>query len=216
MNKNDELIMCLSKEQLFLNGSPSAIEIERATTCPGIAVMRKRGEVETDTSLLQPIPYAVIIAPFGEEKEARTLVYKRSAAGGETRLQDKYSVGVGGHINAFDIAHYFVDTEEKSPCSACLLREVTEELGVKELKCEAILMDPKPIYDDSEAVSSVHIGLNYTLILSEVPTIEAEDALASVEWIPVASLVPGNEIYDKLEGWSKIVITSIVDSLSAK
>ena len=216
MNKNDELIMCISKEQLFLNGSPSALEIERATTCPGIAVMRKRGEVETDTSLLQPIPYAVIIAPFGEEEEARVLVYKRSSAGGETRLQDKYSVGVGGHINALDITNYFINTEETSPCSACLIREVTEELGVEELKCEAIMVDPKPIYDDSEDVSSVHIGLHYTLILSEVPSIKAEDALTSIEWVPVASLVPGNELYDKLEGWSKIVITSIANSLSTK
>jgi predicted NUDIX family phosphoesterase len=193
---------------------PTAELVVKATTSPGIATLRRRGDVETDTSLVQPIPYTVVIAPFGEEGEAKVLMYKRSAKGGETRLQDKYSIGIGGHINGIDVENYFASPTEDSPCSACMFRELFEELGVDELNCEAVMLSDKPIYDDSEAVSSVHIGLLYTVILENVPNINVEDALTSVEWVSIPDLAPGTERYDKLEGWSKYVAELLVNSLT--
>ena len=213
MSKDNEMIMCVDKGRLFLGGIPTAQMVERATTSPGIAGVFRRGDVETNTSLLQPIPYAVVIAPYGDEEEARVLVYKRTAKGGETRLQDKYSIGIGGHINGSDIDVYFSNTNEASPCSTCLLREMFEELGADELSCEAILMDSEPIYDDKEAVSSVHIGLLYTVILSEIPKLKVEDALTSTDWVTIDDLRPGTELYEKLEGWSKIVATRLVNGI---
>jgi predicted NUDIX family phosphoesterase len=213
MSKDNEMIMCVDKGRLFIGGMPTAQEVERATTSPGIAGVFRRGDVETDTALLQPIPYAVVIAPYGEEEEARVLVYKRTASGGETRLQDKYSLGVGGHINGVDIEAYFVNANEASPCTAGLFREMFEELGVDELNCEAILMDNEPIYDDSEDVSAVHIGLLYTVILSNTPELKVEDALTSIEWVTIDDIRPGTDLYDKLEGWSKIVAARLVKSI---
>lgn len=214
MSKDNEMIMCVDKGRLFLMGIPTAELVVKATTAPGIATLRRRGDVETDTSLLQPIPYTVVIAPFGEEGEAKVLMYKRSSKGGETRLQDKYSIGVGGHINGVDVENYFASPTEDSPCSACMFRELFEELGVDELNCEAVMLSDKPIYDDSEAVSSVHIGLLYTVILADVPNINVEDALTSVEWVNIPDLAPGTERYDKLEGWSKYVAELLVNSLT--
>ena len=214
MSKDNEMIMCVDKGRLFLMGIPTAELVVKATTAPGIATLRRRGDVETDTSLLQPIPYTVVIAPFGEEGEAKVLMYKRSSKGGETRLQDKYSIGVGGHINGIDVENYFASPTEDSPCSACMFRELFEELGVDELNCEAVMLSDKPIYDDSEAVSSVHIGLLYTVILADVPNINVEDALTSVEWVNIPDLAPGTERYDKLEGWSKYVAELLVNSLT--
>lgn len=213
MSKDNEMIMCVDKGRLFLLGTPTAELVVKATTAPGIATLRRRGDVETDTSLLQPIPYTVVIAPFGEEGEAKVLMYKRSSKGGETRLQDKYSIGVGGHINGIDVENYFASPTEDSPCSACMFRELFEELGVDELNCEAVMLSDKPIYDDSEAVSSVHIGLLYTVILENVPNINVEDALTSVEWVNIPDLAPGTERYEKLEGWSKYVAELLVNSV---
>lgn len=213
MNKNDELIMCVDKGRLFLLDIPTAELVVKATTAPGIATLRRRGDVETDTSLLQPIPYSVVIAPFGEDEEAKVLMYKRSSKGGESRLQDKYSIGIGGHINGIDVENYFASPTEDSPCSACLFRELFEELGVEELKCEAVMLHDTPIYDDSEAVSSVHIGLLYTVVLTEIPEITVEDTITSVEWVSIQELAPGTERYDKLEGWSKYVAELLVNSV---
>lgn len=214
MSKDNEMIMCVDKGRLFLLDSPTAELVVKATTAPGIATLHRRGDVETDTSLLQPIPYAVVIAPFGDDEEARVLMYKRSSKGGESRLQDKYSIGIGGHINGIDVENYFASPTEDSPCSACLFRELFEELGTDELNCEAIMLSETPIYDDSEAVSSVHIGLLYTIILSEVPTINVEDALTSVEWVTIQDIAPGTDRFEKLEGWSKYAATLIANSLS--
>lgn len=214
MSKDNEMIMCVDKGRLFLLDIPTAELVVKATTAPGIATLRRRGDVETDTSLLQPIPYTVVIAPFGEEGEAKVLMYKRSSKGGETRLQDKYSIGIGGHINGIDVENYFASPTEDSPCSACLFRELFEELGVSELNCEAVMLHDTPIYDDSEAVSSVHIGLLYTVILSDIPNINVEDALTSVEWVSIPDIAPGTERYDKLEGWSKYVAELLVNSVT--
>lgn len=214
MSKDNEMIMCVDKGRLFLLGMPTSELVVKATTAPGIATLRRRGDVETDTSLLQPIPYTVVIAPFGEEGEAKVLMYKRSSKGGETRLQDKYSIGVGGHINGIDVENYFASPTEDSPCSACMFRELFEELGVSELNCEAVMLSDKPIYDDSESVSSVHIGLLYTVILADVPNINVEDALTSVEWVNIPDIAPGTERYEKLEGWSKYVAELLVNSLT--
>lgn len=214
MSKDNEMIMCVDKGRLFLMGTPTAELVVKATTAPGIANLYRRGDVETDTSLLQPIPYTVVIAPFGEEGEAKVLMYKRSSKGGETRLQDKYSIGIGGHINGIDVENYFASPTEESPCSACMFRELFEELGVDELNCEAVMLSDKPIYDDSEAVSSVHIGLLYTVILTDVPNINVEDALTSVEWVTIPDIAPGTERFEKLEGWSKYVAELLANNLS--
>lgn len=214
MSKDNEMIMCVDKGRLFLLDNPTAELVVKSTTAPGIANLRRRGDVETDTSLVQPIPYAVVIAPFGEDKEARVLMYKRSSKGGESRLQDKYSIGIGGHINDIDVENYFRSPIENSPCSACLFRELFEELGVEKLNCEAVMLSDTPIYDDSEAVSSVHIGLLYTVILADIPDINVEDALTSVEWVTIPDIAPGTERFEKLEGWSKYVAELLVNSVS--
>ena len=213
MSKDNEMIMCVDKGRLFLLDSPTAELVVKATTAPGIATLRRRGDVETDTSLVQPIPYAVVIAPFGEAGEAKVLMYKRSAKGGESRLQDKYSIGIGGHINGIDVENYFASPTEDSPCSACLFRELFEELGAEELNCEAVMLSETPIYDDSEDVSSVHIGLLYTVVLSSVPEINVEDTLTSVEWVSLPDLAPGTERFEKLEGWSKYAAELLVNSI---
>lgn len=62
------------------------------------AWMIPRDLAEEDPYFRQLIPYVVVI---NESQEI--LTYRRSKASGEDRLHDKYSIGVGGHINSSDV-----------------------------------------------------------------------------------------------------------------
>ena len=57
-----------------------------------------RDEAELNESLLQVIPYIVI------HHMDTFATYRRSAKGGENRLHDKFSIGLGGHVNIDDLA----------------------------------------------------------------------------------------------------------------
>lgn len=219
MSKDDELIMCFRKDEMIVNGeAPTTPYLIKATTAPGIAEMRRRGDVEKDTSYIQPIPYTVIIAPehsAKSEEEAHVLVYCRSKKGGEERLHNQYSVGIGGHINMEDVITY-LQTDSKSPVATCVLRELGEELGLydEELECDAIMLNTIPIYKSDEEVSSVHIGILHFMMLAKKPKLAVEDTLKNVQWIPIGELRPGNEIYENMESWSKIVLDDLADKLA--
>lgn len=221
--KEDEMIMCFRKDDMLLeDGSmPNATFIAKATTAPGIAMMKRRGDIEKDTTFVQPIPYTIIMAPKGGEgddaDEANFLIYKRSKKGGETRLQDQYSVGVGGHINMVDVYSYMAASDDSyaNPVMPCALRELMEELGVSELNCDNILMNENTIYDPTEEVSSVHVGIHLCITLHEKPVINPEDALVEVNWVTIDQLSPDGEYYDKMEGWSKWVVDYMRQSLMA-
>src|SRR2546422_4245046 len=56
-------------------------------------VFRPRAGVEEDPSFKQIIPYLLV------RHRGRLFLVQRSTEGGETRLHDKYSIGVGGDTN---------------------------------------------------------------------------------------------------------------------
>ena len=57
---------------------------------------KPRAEMETDRSWKQVIPYLVL--RDGEDY----FLMRRTKAGGDARLHDRYSIGVGGHLNPGD------------------------------------------------------------------------------------------------------------------
>jgi len=82
----------------------------------------RNDELEHDNTYQQPIPYIWII----NKKEGKVFMYKRSVSGNEKRLHNRYSGGVGGHIDK--------DTEEKSsnPILSAMMRELKEEVIMEE------------------------------------------------------------------------------------
>src|SRR3954454_11433424 len=57
---------------------------------------RPRPDAERDASWKQVIPYVVL-------RDADTLfLMRRTRAGGDERLHDRYSIGIGGHVNPED------------------------------------------------------------------------------------------------------------------
>jgi len=94
----------------------------------------------------QIIPYVWIV----NKKERSAFLYVRSKEGEEGRLHNKYSGGVGGHIDR--------DTDEHSenPIMDAMMRELKEEVAMDEY--------PTPKFigflnDDSDPVGEVHFGM---------------------------------------------------------
>ncbi|MEI7744450.1 MAG: NUDIX domain-containing protein, partial [Chloroflexota bacterium] len=56
----------------------------------------RRGDAEEDPSFKQVIPYLVL------RDGQRWFLMRRTRAGGDARLHDLYSIGVGGHLNPGD------------------------------------------------------------------------------------------------------------------
>lgn len=106
---------------------------------------RPRSAAETDESLKQVIPYPVL--RDGDE----WFLMRRTRAGGDARLHDRYSVGVGGHVNPTDGA---LDGD----LSAALEREWLEELAVDFVPGFAFV---GLLNDDTTAVGRVHLGVVY-------------------------------------------------------
>lgn len=218
-DKNKELILCISKravkDVMDKSGMTLADAVLRAVTVPGMASVLPRGDVETDEELLQPIPYVTVIAG-GADDEPAILVYRRSAKGGEKRLEDKYSIGFGGHVNIDDLYAYYVNPDAESVMNVCFGRELAEELGMPDnLECN-ILRNNVAIYDETEAVSRVHVGISYFLFVEKKPEFSTEDTVDNVEWAKLEDILPGGKFYDKLETWSRAISTQLSELLVAK
>lgn len=220
--KNAELIVVIPK--LLINSYSNPVNKERVSgpiltplvakivhSC--MAYMAPRGSVETDTRLLQPIPYGCIV-----DDDNRVLTYRRTSHGGETRLENKYSIGFGGHVNITDVRMYLSkmnidedgliepvqDTLLNGPLAECVRRELKEELGLE--KCYARIDIDEAIYDPSEDVSAVHIGVPYIIHLEDVSEIKKnENTIDELEWHTIDELNTP-EWQNKLEGWSNILV----------
>jgi predicted NUDIX family phosphoesterase len=102
---------------------------------------RPRDEAENDPTWKQVIPY--VLLRDGE----RIFLMRRTKAGGDERLHDRYSIGIGGHVNPAD-----------GDIAGGLSREWAEEIDAD------FQPDFQPIgvlNDDSNAVGAVHLGLVY-------------------------------------------------------
>lgn len=152
----------------------------------------KSNNAEINKEYKQPIPYVVIKRGHG------VFVYERLSQGGEGRLHNKLSLGVGGHMNPEgDIT--FDETLEIN-----LNRELDEELSIytSERKLEYIGL----INNDEDEVGEVHLGILATLELHKyaIVGVKETDQLKG-QWMTVEELKhPDN--YERLEAWSKYVV----------
>jgi predicted NUDIX family phosphoesterase len=149
---------------------------------------RRRGDVEADPSLKQIIPYLLV------RRDGRHMLFQRTRAGGEARLHDLYSIGVGGHIAQVDVAG------AADVIAAGLRRELDEELIVAG-EWSARLVGV--LNDDGNPVGQVHFGLVHVVDVrtGDVTIRETEQLagrLAAPEEIRLA--------YPRMETWSQLVI----------
>ncbi len=116
----------------------------------GFFVERERAEVNPNWK--QIIPYSIVVY------EGRVMLLRRTSRGGEARLHDKLSIGVGGHVNPVDMpASSDASKHTRNPIPAATRREVAEEElsidGPYETHTVGILND------DTNPVGAVHVGV---------------------------------------------------------
>jgi predicted NUDIX family phosphoesterase len=145
-----------------------------------------RVAMEVDPSFKQIIPYLVL--RDGE----RFFLMRRTRAGSDARLHDRWSIGVGGHVDPGD-----------DGLAGGLRREWHEELVAD---FEPVFTPYALLNDDTTEVGAVHLGV---VILAE-----AEGRAVSVretEKLSGAFATPGEVAAgaEHLETWSRIVFDAL-------
>ncbi len=141
-----------------------------------------REAMERDPDHKQVIPYVVL------RDGRRVFLMRRTRAGGDARLHERFSIGVGGHLNPGDAG-----------LAGGLLREWGEELEadfVPEFRVLGLLND------DTTEVGAVHIGVVYVADADGRPVNVRETDKLSGEFVEPAELLA---VYDRMETWSQLV-----------
>lgn len=203
----DEVILVIKREDLFGVDDSLAFQgmltddeqvTALANNLEDSFTSMRRGDAENDPTFKQPIPYTVV------RREDEVFVYKRLAAGGEQRLHDKYSIGVGGHMNPSESG--------VNMFGMALIENIERELGEElDIETETIEVSVSHlINDDSDDVGKVHLGILVfaTVNADAKVSVKETDQLVG-EWLKIEELrLPEN--FDKLENWSKIALHAIV------
>jgi predicted NUDIX family phosphoesterase len=166
-------------------GIRPAGELELADLIRRRGVFRARSAMEADPTWKQVIPYPIL------RDGPRWFLMRRTRAGGDARLHDRYSIGVGGHVNP-------VDGGLEGDLAGALEREWTEELDVDFVPTFRFV---GLLNDDTTSVGQVHLGLVYEGDAAGRPVeIRETDKLsgAFVETGEVAAVA------DRLETWSRL------------
>jgi len=190
-----EEVLVVRRAQLFPAGAFhgfSSEGVERyLATIAAHAVFAPRDRVEHDPSLKQIIPYVVL------RHQQSIFLVRRTRAGSEERLREKFSIGIGGHINPADVG------DAIDPVEAGMRRELTEEVDVPpgwQARAVGVLND------DKEAVGSVHFGLVYVVDLPSTDVRVRETAKLYGAFATPEEL---REVYPRLETWSQFVVNAI-------
>ena len=162
---------------------------------PGVPRFMARSRAEVDPSFKQIIPYVVMVC------DGTVLSYVRGKRGGESRLHDRRSIGIGGHVNpADDMPLYSHDDpgEMFKTYQKAVEREVDEEVvfGAGVERTERIVA---LINDDSTEVGRVHVGIVHVWELSSPRVARREQAITQLSFLPPRDL---RSHRDAMESWS--------------
>lgn len=150
-----------------------------------------RSSAETDPSLKQIIPYALIVS------EGKILRYIRGKRAGEQRLVSKGSIGIGGHMNDHDEGLFALDDQAYL---VGVLREVEEEVQIAPPISNLIVA---LLNDDSTEVGQVHLGVIHVITLARPVAEKRESVITSLKFLTPEELRAERE---SLEGWSQICV----------
>lgn len=185
-------------EPLCPQGFQSEVETARAAVLANCRFL-ERNLAEHDFRYKQVIPYVVI------RHEDRYLLMRRTTKQTEARLHDKYSLGIGGHINDTD------KSRGNGNLITCgMRRELAEEIQVEaELSCALVGV----INDDSTEVSRVHMGFVYLLTTASSSYTIVEKDKYTAAWKSPAELA---EYYIQMESWAQIAYEHVILSASQR
>lgn len=168
---------------------------EEAAHLLGLAQGRwmARGAAEGDFSVKQVIPYVVLVSPDG-----RVLAYPRQ--GRERRLHQRWSVGVGGHVEEADGAPGLAWPE--------LLRRAARREAQEECPCRWMgeLQVRGVISEEQTEVGRVHVGVCCRLVIDPATAAAGDGELAGWRWVAPAEPWAGLPDGARLETWSELAL----------
>ncbi len=148
-----------------------------------------RSQMEVDPNYKQIIPYLVF------EHQNKYFLMQRQSKATETRLQSKFSLGIGGHIRQEDI--------QGSDMHAWAKREFEEEVIYK----GKYTIEPLGLLnDDTNEVGQVHIGFVF-LLHGDSPDINVQSELKSGTLL---TLEEWKILYASMETWTQIVVDYLI------
>ena len=172
MSKMDELVLGLPRAAV-----PGGLDWRGVTRGPlqpyldAIAHhggFRRRADAESDPTWKQVIPYVVL-------RDGDMLyLMRRTRAGGDARLHDLYSLGIGGHVNPGD-----------HDIEAGMRREWEEEIDAE---FEPEFTPLGLLNDDENAVGAVHLGFVYAADAKGRPVAIRERDKLEGRWATMAEL----------------------------
>jgi predicted NUDIX family phosphoesterase len=148
---------------------------------------RPRREVEDDPSWKQVIPYLALF------DGPRIFLLRRTRAGGDARLHERYSIGIGGHVNPGD----------GDPLGG-LRREWQEELAADFVPSFVPL---GLLNDDDDPVGAVHLGLVYRAEAAGRPVSVRETHKLEGRFATLAEVA---QLSPDLETWSSLLFAHLV------
>lgn len=175
----------------------------------------ERWLAESDKKILQLIPYIICL-----DSDGNILSYRRKG-GGEGRLEGRRSIGIGGHINDSDkiikgnnLTEHLNKTKTENTweiviCGA--IRELEEELGLSPKYSRQGLKQVGTIFTPTNGentsalprVGEVHLGIIYTLGISNTITVKASEGL-----VEPAFLLDTPDL-SEYELWSSMILDNI-------
>lgn len=117
---------------------------------------------------------------------------------GDDRLVDKYSLGIGGHIEKIDgvTGDYIYSGME---------REINEEIDIKSYILNKRLIGL--IVSDKTEVDKVHVGMIYVIEVNDFNVTVKETETLEGNWISKEDLLNFNK---ELESWSRIAVDEFI------
>jgi predicted NUDIX family phosphoesterase len=193
ISKDDELVLGLSREAV-----PGGLDWRGVRPLPHTPLLeaisahgtyRRRGDAEDDPSWKQVIPYLAL------RDGGDIFLMRRTRAGGDVRLHDRYSIGVGGHVNPQD-----------GGVLGGLGREWAEEMAAN---FEPDFQPVGLLNDDDNAVGAVHLGLVFSADAKGRPVEVRETEKLEGNFVPLADV---GDVVDLLETWSALLFDFLIDN----
>ena len=153
-----------------------------------------RERAETDENLKQIIPYAYVV------HKKSIFVLERFSTQSESRLHNKLSLGVGGHINKNDKVE-----NGNNIIYNGLYRELKEEIWLEDLTYQ--MQFKGLINDDSNSVGRVHLGVIFEVALNLAQCHIKEKNKMSGHWMLIEELKMS---YQHMETWSQILVDNLL------
>jgi predicted NUDIX family phosphoesterase len=190
--KKDELVLGISTRRLMAAGAWQGVLHGNVRSYLSLigneGEFRLRETAEDDPTWKQVIPYLVL------HDEDRIFLMRRTKVGRDERLRERWTIGIGGHINPGD-----------GDIVGGLRREWREELKADfEPDFELLGL----LNDDSDPVGTVHVGVIFRADARGRPVAVREtDKLEGAFVTPAQAM----RVYDVMETWSSLLLDYLME-----